>query len=513
MRMSRKSNVVSNVTTDILLQFVSAVSNFVISRLILKEYGSVMNGLINSITQFFSYIALVELGVGAAAIVALYKPIADSDYTNINIILTNARKKYDISAAFYMMLSFALAVFYPFTISEQVDYRFAFCMVLILSGSGVIDFGIIGRYKVFLIASQKYYILNLYKSIRILVVMVGSCLLMQCSVSLIALKIFAVCVHLGEALCLKIYLKHYFPQISFYRRETILLMQQKNALLHQLCNVIIYNTDIVVLTFAGGENSLKEISVYTVYAMVLLMITNLMKALTNGVSATFGDMLARKEYEKLKSFFNCYEYWYLMILYAAYTCFIVLVVPFVSCYTYGVKDVDYARFAVGLLFGLSGMFAQIKDATGVLITATGQYKQTQKYVIFEAIVNIVISLLLVRKYGIIGVLVGTLVSHVVSDVGWIVYVNQNILKRRMKLSVEKNTRNMLLTVILILSEYRFIDNTGSWFVWIRNGLFYGSINFFLFMLVNGIFDIANLKWGIYFVKSVLKKSAQINLKR
>lgn len=152
-------------------------------------------------------------------------------------------------------------------------------------------------------------------------------------------------------------------------------------------------------------------------------------------------------------------------------------------------------------------------ATGVLITATGQYKQTQKYVIFEAIVNIVISLLLVRKYGIIGVLVGTLVSHVVSDVGWIVYVNQNILKRRMKLSVEKNTRNMLLTVILILSEYRFIDNTGSWFVWIRNGLFYGSINFFLFMLVNGIFDIANLKWGIYFVKSVLKKSVQINLKR
>lgn len=501
--MSRKGNVLNNIMTDIMLQLITAISNFVIPQLILREYGSVMNGLINSITQFFSYIALVELGVGTAAIVALYKPIAEKNNTDINIILTSTRKKYNISAIFYSILSFFLAIAYPLTVREQIDYQFVFCMVIVLAGSGFVDFFLIGKYKVFLIAAQRYYILNIYKGIRIIIVLIGTCILLMLSANLIGLKIFAVCIHLGEALCLKAYVKHYFPEVNFYRKgKRLLIQQQRNALLHQVCNVIIYNTDIVVLTLGGGENSLREVSVYTVYAMALLMMTNLMKSLTNGVSATFGDMVAKKEYEKMRSVFDGYEYWYLIILYTLYTCFIVLIVPFVKCYTNGITDVNYARIEVGILFGLNGIFAQLKDATGVLITATGHYKQTQKYVIFEAIMNVTISLMLVKNYGIVGVLIGTLVSHIASDIGWIVYVNQKILQRRVKMSIEKNIRNMLFTAIIVLAEYQFVDDTGNWLRWIESGLLFGSINLLLFIFLNGILDERNFKLGIQFVKNI-----------
>ena len=39
-------------------------------------YGSDVNGLVSSITQFLGYIALVEGGVGGVIRAALYKPLA-----------------------------------------------------------------------------------------------------------------------------------------------------------------------------------------------------------------------------------------------------------------------------------------------------------------------------------------------------------------------------------------------------------------------------------------------------
>lgn len=502
---SRKSSVIHNIVTDVMLQVLSAVSNFIIPQLILQKYGSTMNGLINSITQFFSYLALAEAGVGAAAVVALYKPIASNNYADINTVLTEVRKRYNSSAAFYAGLSFLLAVLYPLTVKGQADYQFTFWMVIILAGAGLIDFWLIGKYKVFLIAVQKYYVLNIYKGIRVLVVFIGTYFLLMHSVDLISLKAFAVGVHFVEALCLKWYMKCYFPEAHFYGGGAFVLEQQRNALLHQICNVIIYNTDIVVLTLGGSNGSLKEVSVYTVYALVLSMMTNLMKALTNGISATFGEMLARGNSEEVKSVFDCYEYWYLIILYSIYTCFIVLIVPFVICYTEGISDVDYARFEVGLLFGLNGIFAQLKDATGTLITASGHYKQTQKYVVSEAVVNILVSLMLVNRYGIVGVLIGTLISHVVSDIGWVVYTNQKILKRKISMSIKKNLRNMLLTVILVMTECHFTGCIENWKTWIASGVLCGSVNLALFILLNGLADNRNFRKGMQFVTRVKER--------
>ena len=61
-----------NVGANILLQVALTVSGLIIPRYILAFYGSEMNGLVSSISQFITYAALIEMGIGDATIIALY---------------------------------------------------------------------------------------------------------------------------------------------------------------------------------------------------------------------------------------------------------------------------------------------------------------------------------------------------------------------------------------------------------------------------------------------------------
>ena len=68
-----------NMLANLILQVCVADSGIILPRFFIEEYGSTINGMVSSITQFLSYIGLVEAGVGSASIVALYTTLAKND--------------------------------------------------------------------------------------------------------------------------------------------------------------------------------------------------------------------------------------------------------------------------------------------------------------------------------------------------------------------------------------------------------------------------------------------------
>ena len=78
-----------NTITSLGLQVVSVICGFILPRLILESFGSDVNGLVNSITQFLGVITLLDLGVGAVVQSALYKPLADNNTNMISKIYVN----------------------------------------------------------------------------------------------------------------------------------------------------------------------------------------------------------------------------------------------------------------------------------------------------------------------------------------------------------------------------------------------------------------------------------------
>ena len=75
-----------NTVSSLMNQVVTVLYGLVLPRLILSTYGSEVNGLLSSITQFLGFISLLDLGVGAVIQSAYYKPIAERDSYSINLI-------------------------------------------------------------------------------------------------------------------------------------------------------------------------------------------------------------------------------------------------------------------------------------------------------------------------------------------------------------------------------------------------------------------------------------------
>ena len=498
--MTREKKFTYNVISNIVVQTIVAISGFIIPKFILSLFGSTTNGMINSISQFLTYAGLVEMGIGNASIVALYKPIAEGNKNEINVIMASVRKKYLISGFIYTVIIVCFAFVYPLFIRGQLDYWFAFSMVIIIAGSSIVDFFIIGKYKVILIANQKSYIVNFARAFATIISTVISCLILISGNTVILVKISTVLIHLCEAVFIKWYVQRQYADLNYHVQNYIKLEQQRGALIHQLCNVITYNTDLVVLTLLISNESLKEVSVYSVYLLAFGAICNLMSCFTAGIEATFGDMIAKKESEKLKKAFEVYKTIYLTITYIAYTSFITLIIPFVRCYTYEVTDVNYIRLEVGILFGINGLLANLKDAHGIVIRAYGCYKETQRYVIGEAVINIIFSSLLVQSLGIVGVLVGTTISHLIASVGIPWYADKYLLNRKFKKTLKENIVNIFIALILIIFEIYTVFNISSWKVWVLSAIIIAFINTIFLCLVNVIANKKACKLVIDYLK-------------
>ena len=169
-----------------------------------------------------------------------------------------------------------------------------------------------------------------------------------------------------------------------------------------------------------------------------------------GVKSLFGDMLAKKEYDKLQKFFKVVELTIHCFVMFIYTVAAILIVPFVRVYTKGINDANYINIIFGLLICLAYAVYCLRFPYNTLIMSAGHFKETQNSAIIEAVINIVVSILLVWKFGLIGVAAGTLVAMLYRLFYLFIYSNKKILHINNFLSIKLLIFDLAFFVISIL---------------------------------------------------------------
>ena len=126
-----------NATFSALQQVVTMLVGLVSPRIMLQFYGSEINGLVASITQFISYISLIEAGLSGAAVYSLYKPLAEHDVKGINGIVSAAKRTYTRLGYVFTGLTLVLAVIYASIVSVQgLSVQEIFFLILVMGVSG-----------------------------------------------------------------------------------------------------------------------------------------------------------------------------------------------------------------------------------------------------------------------------------------------------------------------------------------------------------------------------------------
>ena len=159
-----------NVFFGILSQIVTIALGIVIPRLFLASYGSEMNGLLNSISQVYVYMSLLEAGVGAATMQALYKPLGLSDRDAINGIISATSHYYNRIGIVYLICVVALSLVYPMVVVASIPFWTISAIIFLNGISGVISFFFQGKFIQLLQADgRKYVITNVNLIIHIAV--------------------------------------------------------------------------------------------------------------------------------------------------------------------------------------------------------------------------------------------------------------------------------------------------------------------------------------------------------
>lgn len=119
------------------------------------------------------------------------------------------------------------------------------------------------------------------------------------------LKLMSSLIYLFRPIYLRIYINRHYVinrKIS-YDEEPI--KQKWNGVAQHVCSVVLDSTDNIVLTIFA---TLSDVSIYSVYYLVVSGVKQLFLSLTNGIQSLIGELWAKQELDNLKKYFEWIEW-------------------------------------------------------------------------------------------------------------------------------------------------------------------------------------------------------------
>ena len=509
----RSKKALWNMLSSLSLQFVSVICGLILPRLLIRTFGSAVNGMASSVTQFLSYIILFEAGVGGVVRAALYKPLADGDHAKISGILRASDRFFRKIALFFAGYSVAVACLYPLLVRHDFELLFSGTLVLIIALSTFFQYYFGMSRQILLQADQRRYVASNLQIVTILVNTLLSVVLIRLGGSIHAVKLGTAFVYALRPLALRLYVRRrYAPDTHALPDETA-IAQRWDGLGHHTAYFLHTNTDVFVLTVFSALSRVIEIadvSVYTVYYAIVAGIEKVVSAFSSGVEAAFGNMIAREETETLQRSFRAYEFFSFTLVTALFTCTGVLLQPFMAVYTHGISDANYMRPLFGVLLTAAEAVYCIRIPYSNVTLAAGHYRQTRTGAFVEAGINVVLSVALVIPLGLSGVALATLTAMTVRTVQYAYYLSRHILRRPFSVFLGRFSINLCACALAVLCCRLLPQSTADgYFGWAVHAVPVFLICVAWTLLLNSLFYRQDLRYlWIVFRNSIQKRSVR-----
>lgn len=461
-----------NFFTALLLQIVTMISGLILPRLIISTFGSEVNGLCSSITQFLSFISLLEGGLGAVVLAELYKPLEENDCEKVKEILNSCQNFFNKLAWIFLGYTLVLSIIYSKYITNSYGFLFTFSLIWILSLTTLVQYLFAITNKLLLQACQKVYVVNIVMTITVLLNLVISVVIICIYPEIHIIKLLSATIYLLQPIIYSHFVEKKYSLNGFKSQKQNILKNRWSGFTQNLAYFVNTNTDIVVLSIFV---SLIDVSIYSVYMLAIAALRAVIITVANSYQGALGKYYAMGNDDILKKNFYKFEksFWIIGIILFS-TC-LLLINAFVSIYTLGIQDANYFRpnFAVVIVF--ANMVYCVREPYRLLVLAVGRFKETNFGSIAEAVINIFISITLVWKFSLVGVAVGTLIAITYRLIYFIAFLKKDILFSSYIRYAKYFITFILLAVINICVYYLYPIKIGSFILFI----IYGCIVFLI----------------------------------
>lgn len=487
-----------NVVSNLILQICTIISGFVIPKIILIYFGSNVNGLVSSLNQMLNYIALVEGGVTGVITASLYKPLVENDVKNISSIVNTSNKFFKKIGIIFIIYSIALSIFYPLIFKTGFSFFYVFLLTLILSMNLLIQYMFSLNYKTLLIADKKIYIVSISQSIMIVLNIILSIISVKIYPSIHILKLISGILFLLQPIVFNYYINKTY-RLNFDEPDNLELLKSRwNGFAINVAAFIHSCTDVTILTVFSN---LKMVSIYGVYSLVTNGVKSIINAISNAISPIIGHTYASGNCVELNKKLDLYEYIILFSVFTVFTMTALLITPFVMIYTKGINDANYYQPLFGYLIVISEAIYLLKFPQLNLAYSANKFKEITKPAFIEAFLNVIISMLLVKKYNIIGIIIGTIIAMLYRMIFHINYTKKIVNSRNCNLYYLKLFYFILGTVFIFIICNLFVNiNINNFSDWIVVAFLYGIITVIIYLIVSYLFFKKELLYLLKYIK-------------
>ena len=453
--MNNRTKSLKNILYSALGEGMAVVCGLILPRLWAVSYGSEVNGLLSSLSQFLTYLYLFEAGVGAATVQALYKPVALQDWKEISSVLAATKYYYRKTGACYLVGIILLSVVYPFIADSTLSYWVIVGAVFFSGIGNVVNFWFKGKYTYLLRTDGKLYILTNLTTIVLVLTSISKIILILLDTNIVLILIVSFLIQCLETVFVLWYIKKHYPDLNLNEEPNYQAISQKNyVVMHQISSLIFYNTDVMILTVLCD---LRVVSVYSMFKMVTSHLQKLIDIPFNSLSFSLGQTfhVDRKLFIKQ---IDLVESMNSGLVYGLFSVALFLFLPFMQLYTAGITDINYVDPYLAILFVVCSLLDQSRRPMLSVVDYAGHFQKTLPYTVAEAAINLITSIVGAYWLGIYGVLLGTVAALLYRTNQVLFYSNRKILGRS-----AKTTYSIYLVNILLFAATQLI------FKWLFGG--------------------------------------------
>lgn len=387
-------------------------------QVFIARLGDTLLGVNDYYTSILTVLSLAELGIGTAFNYSLYGPVARNDFEKIKSYMLLYKKAYRTIACVIAVIGVAIAPFLKYLIKDpgSNSWRDLTIYYFIFLFNTVSTYFVAYKYSL-VNAQQKNYIqTNIITVTKIITV----------SLQIIGLVVFAnfylylltsAAVELLQKIFVSCYLNRLYPYLKEKKAESLsteevgsIVSQTKALVFHKVGDMARLQTDTAII---GAFIDVTTVGFVGTYNYVISSVSNFVNIIFNSVLSSFGNLIATENKEKQYLMFRVYRFLACWIYGFSAIGFFMCLTPLIMLW------VGEERILPDIVIGCIMIDYYFKGERIVLSnykTAAGVFEQDKYLALIQGAVNLVISILLVQKIGLVGIYIGTIISGLIANV-------------------------------------------------------------------------------------------------
>ena len=417
--MGRVKYAARNILFGYLSNAVTGILGIALQKIFIIKLGETLLGVNSTYTSILSVLSLAELGLGTAVNFSLYGPVARGDRETVKAYMQFYRKAYRMIAVVIACAGLALVPFLRFIIRDPVGIDSNADLIgyyLIFLFNTVSSYFVAYKYSL-PNAEQKNYIQSNVLTITKIATVLTQIILLLLVPNFYLYLLAAAAIELIQKIFANAYLNRKYPllkeknvrkltteEFSDIREKTGALVCHKVGDAARLQTDSIIITSFINVTMSGYVDN---------YNKVINLIANFVNVIFNSVISSFGNLIATESDEKQYEMFRVYRFFASWIYGFSAVGFFLLLPPFITWY-YGDRFALPAAVVGAILIDF--YFKGERVVLSNYKTAAGVFEQDKFLPLIQGAVNLILSVVLVQRIGLLGVYIGTIVSGLIANI-------------------------------------------------------------------------------------------------